>query len=548
MKSILGFSELRRHRRASVMNQIFVVIIILLALRFFYFQILKHPELLQIREKQSLRIERVSALRGEILDRDGVVLTESKPAKSLYACPKEVSSKEWLSKKLEDITGISEIKILKQLNSEKQFVCIKRKIDDSLAIRLDAYGIRGLYLLTENKRYYPLHEISADVLGFVDIDNQGLSGLELCYNAVLNGRDGLRRTYYTGWGTEIPSRTVMLIPPSNGEDVHISLSKDVQKIVEEELRRYAFKYDIAGGIVIVMEPYTGEILAMADYPFFDPNSFLKYSADIYNTNGAIQELVESKPILFMIMTAGGIERKELSLKESSFGKPKLADYFSSFREIDTELLNSLSHYLGKSIKSEYLRLFGVGRKTGIDLPFESDGALSLYTLRYGGEGIFMTPIQITETMAIVANDGIATPPVLAKKQTQGAMKNEENSSKSNRVILKGTSHVLKQALLNSVNRNTREMHIEGYPIGGIGFEFLDRSGQPLAGAGFTGFKDDNDPENRFVVFTMIKIPRDSKKESDFVKVAQKLFRTITYETIRVLELKEIDNERKSSLR
>jgi cell division protein FtsI/penicillin-binding protein 2 len=172
----------------------------------------------------------------------------------------------------------------------------------------------------------------------------------------------------------------------------------------------------------------------------------------------------------------------------------------------------------------------------------------LYTLRYGGEGIFMTPIQITETMAIVANDGIATPPVLAKKQTQGAMKNEENSSKSNRVILKGTSHVLKQALLNSVNRNTREMHIEGYPIGGIGFEFLDRSGQPLAGAGFTGFKDDNDPENRFVVFTMIKIPRDSKKESDFVKVAQKLFRTITYETIRVLELKEIDNERKSSLR
>ncbi len=430
--------------------------------------------------------------RGTIYDREGHELAVSVEVESVYAHPNLVKRKNDAAKKLSRALNLSRRKTLGLLRGDSPFVWIKRKISPKEVKRVRALGLEGVGFTTETRRYYPGREIGAHVIGFAGADNQGLEGLERKYDAVLKGpehtlvkmRDALGRPFYI-------SR-----PTSKGPEMHdlvLTIDKDIQYRAQQALQRAVTKTRAKSGHCIILNPETGEILAMAVVPLFNPNIFWKYKPDQWR-NRAITDSYEPGSTLKTFLLAAALESRIVSPRTTFYceeGKFQFASHiihdtkgYGTLTVSDIIVFSSnigavkMGRKLGYKKFVTYLEKFGFGSKTGIDLNGERDGFIRPSKKAkeidraniFFGQGMTASSLQIALAMAAIANGGELMRPFVVKaiRDQSGRVVKEMKPQVIRKVISTKTARKVAQILEGVVSEDGTAplAAISGYRVAG----------------------------------------------------------------------------------
>jgi cell division protein FtsI (penicillin-binding protein 3) len=408
--------------------------------------------------------------RGTIYDREGHELAVSVEVESVYAHPNLVKKKAYAARRLSRTLNVSQRKILGLLRSKRPFVWIKRKISPKEVRRVKTLGLEGVGFTTETRRYYPGREIGAHLIGFAGADNQGLEGLERKYDRVLKGpqytlvqmRDALGRPFYI-------SR-----PTSHGPEMHrliLTIDKDIQYRAQQALQSAVEKAGAKSGHCIILNPETGEILAMAVVPLFNPNIFWKYRPHQWR-NRTITDTYEPGSTIKAFLLAAALETRSVSPQTTFYceqGEFQLANHiihdtkeFGSLSVSDIIAFSSnigavkVGQKLGYERFDTYLKKFGFGSKTGIDLIGERSGfirpvketkEIDRATIFFG-QGMTVSSLQLAVAMAAIANGGKLIRPYVVKavKDKFGRIVKETKPQMIRRVISLHTSKKVARVL------------------------------------------------------------------------------------------------------
>jgi len=326
-----------------------------------------------------------------------------------------------------------------KLKKHQAFIWIKRKVDESAAMAVKRLDLPGVGLTEENRRYYPQENLAAHVLGFTGIDSQGLDGVELTFDSYLRGRPGGIIVEYDAQGQEIPNATQRYAPPIEGQNVYLTIDMVIQQIAERELDKVLVDTQAQAATIIVMQPYSGEILALANRPDYNPNNFADYSPKLWR-DIAISNAYEPGSTFKVITTAAALGEHVVTLEDRFFdpgsvevqGRTihcwKAGGHGSqSFLEVVKNSCNvgfvNVGLRLGAEAFYRYINKFGFGRPTNIDLPGEARGIvldetkvtpINIATMAIG-QSIAVTPIQLLTAVAAVANGGELLRPQIVRE-------------------------------------------------------------------------------------------------------------------------------------
>lgn len=437
--------------------------------------------------------------RGRILDRNGNVLAYNISAPTVMAIPSQIKDPETTARKLAAVLNMSEQKIYQLITKKESKVYLSpggRKISDEKAKEVEALNLPGVLISEDSKRYYPYGDLAAHVLGFTGIDNQGLAGLELVYDEMLKGTPGAISYYADAKGEKMPDQPNRYIPPKDGVDLVTTLDLQIQSILEREMKNAMLQYQPEGIIGIVVNPKNGEVLAMASYPNFKPDEYQAVEPEIYNRNLPIWKMYEPGSTFKIITLAAAIEEGKVDLHKDHFYDPGYAIVAGakircwkpgghgsqSFLEVVENSCNpgfiELGQRLGKETLFQYIKDFGFGQKTGIDLRGEATGLLfklnrvgpvELATTAFG-QGVSVTPIQQVMAVSAAVNGGKLFTPQIGKKLIDPKTNEviEERSAELKRtVISEETSKEVREALESVVARGTGyRAYVEEYRVGG----------------------------------------------------------------------------------
>ena len=518
-----------------------ITIMFLLILgRIFYIQVFSYNKLNNLAEALWQRNLPITADRGRILDRNGKVLATNITTTTLYVVPNQVVNKEETAEKLASILECSKDDILKHLNKKTSLEKVNpegRQLDSEKADLINELNIDGLYLMKEAKRYYPYGDVLAHTLGYVGIDNQGLSGLELQYDDYLTGKDGSIKYTSDGKGNRI-KMSEEYEKPQNGMDLYLTIDIDIQLALENELANADTKYTPEQALAIVMNPNTGEVLAMGSRPTFDSNNYQDYDMEIINRNLPIWKNYEPGSTFKIITLAASLEEKTINLFEDSYYDggsinvegARIKCWKSgghgaeSFLEVVQNSCNPGFVIMGQKLGTErlynYIKDFGFMDKTGIDLNGEAKGIMfdldkigpvEQATIAFG-QGISVTPIQQITGVSAAINGGTLYRPYVVKyisePETEDIIiKNEPY--KVRQVISSETSEMVRFTLESVVSSGTgKNAYIENYRIGGkTGTAQKVSNGIYMSGnyiVSFMGFIPADKPE--YVVYVAIDHP------------------------------------------
>lgn len=464
-----------------------------IAARLFHLQVDRHDEFVRRAERQQQRVIELDPPRGTIFDARGRELAVSVEVESAFAVPREVKDARATAAAIARLAEVDRAKLERALAGDREFVWVARKLDPPQARAVKALELPGIYFLEESKRYYPLREVGAHVLGYVGTDNQGLAGLEAMYDRVVAGRPG-RRTVLRD------ARRGMAVPPNlpsaepvAGSDLHLTIDATLQGIAERELAAAATALRVQSGSVILLDPATGAILALASWPTFDPNRFGEVSAET-RRNRAVADAYEPGSTFKMITAAAALEEGLIDPDERidcenggiTLAGVRIADHKSfatlAFRDVIAKSSNvgTIKTALRVSNASFYatIRAFGFGRTTGIDLPGESAGLL-MPVERWPklakayisfGQGISVTPLQLALSFAAVANRGRLLEPYVVRQVGSGAGAERRHAVpvERGRPVAPRTLAVLAELLAGvTVEGGTgRAAASAGYPVAG----------------------------------------------------------------------------------
>lgn len=442
MSSLLP-NELRTlgWRSATVMLFFGATALVLVG-RSIYLQVLDKQFLLDQGAERHLRVEQISAHRGMILDRNGVPLAVSTPVDSIWVNPQELAPASGRVPELAKALEIdpADIRTLLQANAGKEFVYLERGLDPYAAQQVLALGIPGVYTQREYRRYYPAGEVTAQVLGFTNVDDVGQEGLELAYNDWLKGVPGAERVIVDRYGKSVQD-VENLRSPRPGQDLVTSLDLRIQYLAYRALKQAVQAQGAKSGSIVVMDARTGEVLAMANQPSFNPNNRDDYRGDLYR-NRAVTDMFEPgssmKPFTMVAALLSG-KYVPGSVVDTSPGTYKIAGYTihdeEDFGRINLTTIIEKSSNVGASkialsldpqLMWQTLSAFGFGRSTGSGFPGESGGSLPDYriwnparqaTISYG-YGIAITALQLADAYNALADDGVRCPPTFAKLDYQ----------------------------------------------------------------------------------------------------------------------------------
>jgi len=418
MVNNMFFNEI--HIRIRVVIAIVILCFILIIGKVFYIQVISYNKLSKLTEDLWSRKMTINAPRGDIVDRNGIVLATSKVTTTIYVVPNQIKDKKRVSKDIASILNCDYEDVYKYVSKNSSMEIIRKgmDIDSDIADKIDALGYDGVYLVVDTKRYYPYKDTLAHIIGFVGSDNQGLSGLELTYDKYLTGQNGELKYYSDGKGNklEVPDSYVS---PTKGMTLELTLDIELIQSVENELKNAMDKYNSNSAIGIAMNPNTGEILAMGSKPSFDPDNYQDYSEEVINRNLPIWMTFEPGSTFKIITLASSIEEGVVDLYKDTYTDSGSVNVEGStlhcwkhgghgtqtFLEVVENSCNpgfvALGNKLGIDKLMGYIRNFGFGSKTGIDLNGEGNGILfksssmgpvELATTAFG-QGISVTPIQ-----------------------------------------------------------------------------------------------------------------------------------------------------------
>ncbi|HEY7661426.1 MAG TPA: penicillin-binding protein 2 [Actinomycetota bacterium] len=455
-------------------------------------QVSQAAELEQRAVDQRLETVTLPAERGQILDRVGRPLALSTPAVDVYADPRYVADPWTTASRLGPILGLGVTELVGELSRDTTFVYLARAVELDVAERIRELGLPGIGFLDTTKRSYPAGPLAPQVLGFVGTDGVGLWGLEQGYEEALAGTPGVRTTEFDPHGQPIVGGVHVEQAPVPGSSIVTTLDRELQFHVEQALAAAVQTQRARGGIVIVMEPNTGEILAMATAPGFDPNAFDASPPATYR-NRALTDAFEPGSTNKVITAAAAVQEGVMPLDERisvrwtmEIGPYTIHDAHPhgtlrmTLGDIIAHSSNigavHVANRLGRERMATYLSRFGLGRSTGIGFPGESRGIMlplanwsdaSLATISYG-QGIASTPLQMISVFSTIANDGRWVQPRLVRGTVDPAgMFHEAETLPSRRVVSADTARTVTQMLAYAVDYGTgTNAQVAGFQVAG----------------------------------------------------------------------------------
>ncbi len=404
--------------------------------RAFYLQILQHEILEKKADKQHLHRVELTPARGSILDRNGTTLAESIHMDSCYAEPRRIKDVNGTAGALAPMLGIPKSELVAKLSVKKSFTWVARWLAPEVAIRVKNMKLPGIGFAPESKRFYPNMEIAAHVVGFTGRDPSGLEGIELKYDSTILGNTGYMITERDALGRNIAIMNTVIKDSSPGKSVILTLDKTIQFIVEKELAKAVTDSKAKAGMALVMESDTGKILAMANYPTFNPNAYARYSlAEL--RNHVVADSFEPGSTFKVFTIAAAIDSatvKATDIYNCENGVYRIAgrtihDDHPHSRITVSEIIKYSSNIgaakigfkMGEGKLTSYLRNFGFGQRTGIDLPGEATGILKkhLYAIDLAttsfGQGVSLSAIQLTTALSAIANGGNLMKPYIVEQ-------------------------------------------------------------------------------------------------------------------------------------
>ncbi len=414
----------------------FLVLFVALISRAFQIQVLSGKMLKTLAERQHIKTLQIEPERGIIFDRNGEKLAASTMANSVYADPSKISNPADVAQKLAPILNIDKVTILRKLSGSKNFCWLARKIPPDQASKVEALNIDSVFLIKEPKRFYPNGELAGRLIGFVGLDYTGLEGLELKYDNYLKATPEKLTWARDARGNRLYSMTEKPVnQQEEGYNLILTIDSRIQHIVESNLTEAITAKGAKGGFIIVMDPKTGEILALADQPGFDPNKFSSYNIG-RGKNKVITDSFDPGSTFKPFLAAAALEEgivKETERFNCENGQYKVANRvfheaqrkkygYLTFHDILKYSSNIGCVKVSEKLKKErfyhYITQFGFGSKTGIDLPGEVSGLLrspqnwtrvDASTIAFG-QGVSVTAIQLITALSAIANNGLLMKP------------------------------------------------------------------------------------------------------------------------------------------
>lgn len=487
---------MERELRRRVRNRILAITVVLALAgagtfaRLFYLQVVGHRRLSERAAAQISREIQFVPKRGPIADRHGRRLAADVEVDSIYAVPSKVPDKVAVARVLAGTTGRPASVFERELAKSRPFVWLARRVTP--AVSEAAAGLEGVGFLKENRRFYPQRELAAQVLGVAGVDNQGLVGVELAYDRHL-----WREAVWMVAEKDALGQDLLVAGPPpealrDGDELRLTLDAVIQFAAQEELARGVEAAGAAGGSIVVLEPRSGDVLAMANLPSFNPNEFERYGPAWFR-NRAVSDAAEPGSTLKAFLLAAALEEKVVVPQMSFFCENGVMPFRGgrlhdvhphgtlSVRGILANSSNigaaKIALLLGDEAYYRYLRAFGFGEKTGIDLPGEAGGLLrpparwsgrSLVSLAIGQE-ISVTPLQLAAAFAAAVNGGTLWKPrvALELRGPDGRVLRSFPPQKIRQVISPDTSRQVLEVLSGVVTEGTgKAAAVEGYAVAG----------------------------------------------------------------------------------
>lgn len=438
----------------------------------------------------------VEGARGNIYDRNGKLIAGSILKPTLVCIPSQIVDKDYVSEELSKILNCSKNEVKKHLTKKVSVEIIKpvgQKISVTQAKEVAKMKFKGIYIVADTVRYYPYGSLLSHVIGIVGIDNQGLSGIEYQYDSYLKGKKGGIKIYTDAHGTNIGDLTSFYDEPNRGNDLYLTIDLDIQLSLERVITNSSSRYlpdEISG---IVMDPNNSEILAMASFPTFEPSNYQAYSPDVYNRNLPIWSNYEPGSVFKIVTYSAGLEENKFSLSETFYDPGykivngvRIKDWKAgghgkqTFLEVIQNSCNpgfiEIGQRLGVETLFKYIKNYGFGEKTGIDLLGESAGIVfkeenvgpvELATSSFG-QGNSVTMLQMINATSASINGGVLNKPYIVLK----IVNNKEiiytgQKDEIRRVISVETSEKIRHALECVASLGTaRSGYIPDYRVGG----------------------------------------------------------------------------------
>ena len=566
------------NKRIKITFILMLIALFLVIVKVFYIQVFEYKKLNKLASDLWSRNLEIEADRGKILDRNGVVLADNLTTSSLVLIPNQMKDKKKVTKELSSILGISYNAMKKHVYKKTSIERVHpegRRLSYDVAKKISDLKLDGVYLVKEAKRNYPYKDFLAHVLGYVGIDNQGLSGIELQYDKYLKGENGVIKYFSDAHGNKI-NLTDIYRSPESGMNVSLTIDINIQKSIERELKNISDMFNPDMALAIVVNPNTGEILGMGSLPDFDPNNYKEYGTSVLNRNLPIWSSYEPGSTFKVVTMSSAVEEGVIDIFNDHFydaGKVNVDGSVlkcwksgghgdQTFLQVLQNSCNpgfvKLGQLLGKEKLFSYIDKFGFGNKTGIDLSGEATGILfpmnkvgnvELATTAFG-QGISVTPIQQVVAVSAVVNGGVLYKPYIVKgisTNTNGSVK-EFSKKKVRRVISEKTSEIMRLALESVVAYGGgKSAYIEGYRVGGkTGTAQKSSNGVYLVNnyiMSFMSVVPANKPEA--VLYLAIDNPKNTAMLSSYTTTP--IARRILLDIIDALDIKKQDGELEKEL-
>ncbi|MCL6448694.1 MAG: PASTA domain-containing protein [Armatimonadetes bacterium] len=553
--------------RRILLILIFSVLVLLAWIgRLFWFQVVWGSELRQQAAELRTRSLVLNPERGDIYDRNHNVLVASVPAFSVYAHPDLIRDPAGVARKIAPLLEMKEAEVFQKISLDRPFTWLKHKLSPEAAQAIKSLHLEGIGLVEGSKRAYPQGNIAAHLLGFVGDDNQGITGLEKSYDRELRGAPGRLVMESDAGGQPVPQKSPRVYPSSPGNRLVLTIDQTIQYFVERELDKIAADHRPERATIIVMDPRSGEILAMGSRPAFSPEKWNQVKQEVWEKNTATLYNYEPGSTLKMFIAAAALEEKVVRAQDTFYDPGfivvngrKIACWDKKGHGAETFLQaveNSCNPVfiqvglkLGKERVHQYLRRFGFGAPTGVDLPGEESGIVRSVenTTDHDlaamciGQSISVTPLQLLNAVCAIANGGNLMKPYLVKavEDDQGKVTKQTQPQIIRRVISPDTASELAEMLEKVVLEGTgKRARVEGYRIAGkTGTAQIPGPGGYLEGqyvASFAGFAPVGDP--RIAVLVMMVDPKGKAYHGG--EVAAPAFQNIVKDTLGYLGIPE----------
>jgi cell division protein FtsI (penicillin-binding protein 3) len=552
--------------RIQILGVFFCLLFAIIGLKAFHLQVFECKKLSDRAQQEYERPIVSAGKRGVIYDRNLNELAVSIHASSIAAMPSRIENVKKTAKQVAKILNLNEKELYKRLSQSTRFTWIKRQVAPQRVSAVAALDLKGIELVPEFSRFYPHKTLAAQVLGFAGIDSKGLEGIELYYNKEIEGvaqeykimKDALGRGFdREAWAEE----------PPKANNLVLTIDRTIQFIAEEAVKEATVKHEAKSGIAVVMSPQTGELLAIAHYPEFNPNAFTKFKSDAWR-NRAVADAFEPGSTMKIFLAAAALESGYCSPKSIFYcenGKYRIGPNvvhdthsydWMSIQDIVKHSSNigavKIAEMTGKKSLHTSLKSFGFGEKTGVDLPGETAGNLSDYKkwrpIDVGniafGQGLSVSAVQLLRAVCAIANGGTLVKPHLAKSviDSSGNVIRDLTPEKGPSVISRNTAKAVAEmmhmvVLEGGTGTNAALNHYKVCGKTGTAQKFVNGSYATGAFvASFVGFAPQENP----AVAVLVVIDEPHQKAHFGGTVAAPAFKKIVYESLNYMAIRPDD--------